>query len=151
MIILSLADGTATLTDGDYSAATGTVTIPAWALDGVTTFTFTPSKDAVVEGDETVLVTAELEGIQVFPATVTIINSNHADLRISGPSAALAEGANATFTVTLSAAVAEEVRVAWFAVPNTATAADYSPDSGSVTFPAGSKAGGHADLHRLDN
>ena len=31
--------------------------------------------------------------------------------------------------------------VAWSAVPNTAVAADYSPGSGSVTFPAGSAAG----------
>ena len=49
-------------------------------------------------------VTAALESVQVFPATVTIINRSHADLSISGPSGAVAEGASATFTVTLSAA-----------------------------------------------
>ena len=31
--------------------------------------------------------------------------------------------------------------VAWLTRPNTAVAADYSPASGSVTFPAGSAAG----------
>ena len=138
---LSLADGTATLADGDYSAATGTLTIPAGQLYGISTFTFTPTKDAVVESDETVLLSAALGRVQIFPATITIINTSHADLSISGPSAAVAEGANATFTVKLSAAIAEELSVAWSATPNTAVAADYSPASGSVTFPSGSEAG----------
>ena len=141
VINLSLADGTATLADGDYSAATGTLTIPANQLYGITTFTFTPTNDAVVEGDETVKLTAALGRTQVFPATITIINTSRADLSISGPSGEVAEGANATFTVTLSAAVSEAVTVAWSAVPNTAVAADYTPGSGSVTFPAGSAAG----------
>ena len=141
VINLSLADGTATLAGGDYSAATGTVTIPAGQLYGTANFTFTPTNDAVVEGDETVLLNGALQGVNVSPATVTIINSSHADLSISGPSAAVAEGASATFTVTLSAAIAEEVSVAWSAAPNTAEAADYSPGSGSVTFAAGSAAG----------
>ena len=140
-INLSLADGTATLADGDYSAATGTLTIPAGQLYGISTFTFTPTKDAVVESDETVLLSAALGRVQIFPATVTIINSSHADLSLSGPSAAAAEGTNATFTVKLSAAIAEELSVSWSAMPNTAVAADYSPASGSVTFPADSAAG----------
>ena len=141
VISLSLADGTATLADGDYSAATGTVTIPDGKFYGITTFTFTPTNDNVVESDETVRVNGALEGVQVHPATVTIINASSADLSISGPSAAVEEGDNATFTVTLSAAIAEEVGVAWSANPNTALAADYAPSSGSVTFPAKSAAG----------
>ena len=140
-IDLSLGDGTATLADGDYSAATGTVTIPAGQLYGIGEITFTPTNDAVVEGDETVLVKSARGSTQIFPATVTIINTTHADLSISGPSAAVAEGSSATFTVTLSAAIAEELSVAWLARPNTAVAADYSPSSGSVSFPAGSAAG----------
>ena len=141
VINLSLADGTATLAGGDYSAATGTVTIPEGKLSGTADFTFTPTADAVVEGDETVLLNGTLADVTVLPATVTIINTSHADLSISGPSAAVAEGDDATFTVTLSAAVADAVTVAWSAVPNTAVAADYSPGSGTVTFAAGSAAG----------
>ena len=87
----------------------------------------------MVESDETVLLTAALEGIVVFPATVTIINTSHADLSLSGPSGEVAEGSNATFTVTLSAAIAEDLSVAWLARPNTAVAADYAASSGSVT------------------
>ena len=146
VINLSLADGTARLADGDYSAATGTVTILAGQLQGNSTLTFTPTNDAVVESDETVMVTGALKDIHVFPATVTIINTSHADLSLSGPSDEVAEGANATFTVTLSDAIAEEVSVAWSATPNTAAAADYSPASGSVTFAAGSAAGATEDI-----
>ena len=107
VINLSLADGTATLANGDYSAATGTVTILAGQLSGTSTFTFTPTNDAVVESDETVRLTGALEGVNVFPATVTLINTSHADLSLSGPSGEVAEGSNATFTVTLSAAISE--------------------------------------------
>ena len=139
----TLADGTATLAGGDYSAATGTLTIPAGQLSGTGTFTFTPTKDAVVESDETVLLNAVIPRNlgRAFPTTITIINTSYADLSLSGPSAAVAEGASATFTATLSAAISEELSVAWLARPNTAVAADYSPASGSVTFPAGSAAG----------
>ena len=59
VIHLSLADGTATLADGDYSAATGTLIIPTGQLHGTGTFTFTPTNDAIVESDETVLLSAE--------------------------------------------------------------------------------------------
>ena len=85
-INLSLGDGTARLADGDYSAATGTLTIPAGQLYGISTFTFTPTSDAVVERDETVFVNASLEGVNIFPATITIINRSSGNLSISGPS-----------------------------------------------------------------
>ena len=55
----------------------------------------------------------------------------------------MAEGSDATFTVTLSAAVSKEVTVAWTATGNTD---DYSPDSGTVTFAAGSAAGATEDI-----
>ena len=55
----------------------------------------------------------------------------------------MAEGSDATFTVTLSAAVSKEVTVAWTATGNTD---DYSPDSGTVTFAAGSAANATQDI-----
>ena len=142
-ISLSLADGTATLAGGDYTAATGTVTIPAGQLYGISNFTFTPTNDAVVESDETVLLTASLEGINVFPATVTIINTSHGDLSISGPASNVAEGSDATFVVTLSAGVSKAVSVAWSAPLSSdgAVATDLGTTSGTVTFAANSAAG----------
>ena len=142
VIDLSLADGTATLAGEDYSTATGTVTIPAGQLYGTGTFTFTPKPDSIVEPDETVLLQGSAKEFTVTPpATITIVDSTLADLSISGPSEEVEEGSSATFTVTLSAAIAADLSVNWFATPNTAVAADYSPISGSVTFPADSPAG----------
>ena len=143
VIDLSLADGTATLASDDYSAATGTVTIPAGQFYGTGTFTFTPKTDAIVEPDETVLLNGSTKDLTVTPATITIINSNEADLSIGGPSGQVAEGANATFTVTLSAKIAKEVTVAWSAPLSTdaAESADLGTTSGTVTFAANSAAG----------
>ena len=69
------------------------------------------------------------------------INVDPAVLSITGPSGSVDEGFNATFTVTLSKSVDADVTVAWSATAGTAGPSDYSPDSGRVTFPAGSSAG----------
>ena len=55
----------------------------------------------------------------------------------------MSEGGNAVFTVTLSAAIAKEVQVAWSAPLGTdaAVGADLSATSGTVTFAANSSAG----------
>ena len=55
----------------------------------------------------------------------------------------MAEGSDATFTVTLSQPVAAEVQVAWSAPlkADTAEGADLGTTSGTVTFSAGSAAG----------
>ena len=63
-----------------------------------------------------------------------------AELSISGPSAAVSEGSNATFTVTLSAAVnSVQVQVAWSAPLSTdaAEGADLgTTTTGTVSFAA---------------
>ena len=104
----------------------------------------TPVNDEVVEGDETIVLQGASAGLDVTPATITITDDDTATLGITGPVGVVTEGDNAEFTVTLSRAVASQVVVAWSAgstatVP--ASADDYSPDSGSVIFPAGSAAG----------
>ena len=95
-------------------------------------------------------------GLTVTSATITLTDDDKstgdpgeeddvdsAELSISGPSGNVSEGSDATFTVALSAAVAKEVTVAWTATGNTD---DYSPDSGTVTFAAGSSAGATQDI-----
>ena len=144
VIDLSLADGTATLAGGDYATSTGTVTIPSGQFYGTGTFTFTPKSDSIVEPDETVLLNGSAKDYTVTPApTITIKDSTSAELSITGSASAVAEGSDASFTVTLSKAVAAEVRVAWSAPLGTdaAVAADLSATSGTVTFAAGSAAG----------
>ena len=104
----------------------------------------TPVNDVVVEGDETIKLQGAAAGMDVAPTTIAITDDDTATLGITGPAGVVAEGSNAEFTVTLSHAVASQVVVAWSAgstAQTPASADDYSPDSGSVIFPAGSAAG----------
>ena len=76
-------------------------------------------------------------------STTTPGDKDSAELSISGPASNVSEGGNAVFTVTLSAAIAKKVQVAWSAPLGTdaAEAADLGTTSGTVTFAANSVAG----------
>ena len=130
---------------GDYAVTTAlaSVTIPAGEASGSGTLTLTPVSDAVVEGDETVVVDGEVTGFTVSSATITLEDDDTATLSVSGPASAVSEGSDATFTVTLSHAVAADVTVAWSApgAGDDAVAADLGATSGTVTFTANSAAG----------
>ena len=109
----------------------------------------------MVEGDETIVIpgTTTVSGLSVTSATITLTDDDKsttptddkdsAELSISGPAANVSEGSDATFTVTLSAAVAAQVQVAWSAPLGTdaAGSADLDDTSGTVTFAANSAAG----------
>ena len=156
VVTLTLA-GTAGSSDYTVNTALGSITIPANETSATGTLELTPTDDAVVEGDETIIIsgtTTTQVGLNVTSATITLNDHNgtttgdpddkdSSELSIAGPSANVAEGSDATFTVTLSAAVSKEVTVAWTATGNTD---DYSPDSGTVTFAAGSAAGATEDI-----
>ncbi len=131
-----------TAVSSDYGVSSlASVSIPAGQASGSGTLTVTPTDDAVVEGDETIVVSGAVTGFTVSGATITLEDDDTAEVSISGPTGNVAEGSNATYTVTLSSAVAKQVKVAWSVTLGTAEAADFSPASGSVTFPAGSAAG----------
>ena len=139
VVTIGTLEGTATGgTGNDYTASTlASITIPANTESGTGTLTVTPIDDTVVEGDETIVVpgtTTTQVGLTVTSATITLTDDDKstgdpgeeddvdsAELSIAGPSANVAEGSDATFTVTLSAAVSKEVTVAWTATGNTAT------------------------------
>ena len=157
VVTLGTLAGSAT-EDTDYSATSlASITIPANSTSGTGTLTITPTDDSVVEGNETIIIsgtTAEAVGLSVSDATVTLTDDDEtttgdpndtdsAELSIRGPSANVSEGGNAVFTVTLSAAIAKDVTVAWSAPLGTdsATAADLGTTSGTVTFAADSAAG----------
>ena len=157
VVTIGTLSGTAT-EDTDYEATDlASITIPANTTIGTGSITITPTDDLVVEGDETITVpgtTTTQVGLTVDSATVTLTDDDKsttdipgdkdsAELSISGPSANVVEGSDATFTVTLSAGVSKEVTVAWSATGNTD---DYSPTSGTVTFAAGSAAGATQDV-----
>ena len=147
--------GTAGSSDYTVNTSLGSITIPANATSATGTLELTPTDDAIVEGDETIVIsgTTTVTGLTVSSATITLTDDDKstttptddkdsAELSISGPSANVVEGSDATFTVTLSAAVSKEVTVAWSAPLGTdaAEAADLSATSGTVTFPANSSA-----------
>ena len=141
----------------DYTAtALASVTIPANSDKGNATFKITPTDDSVVEGDETITIpgSTTVSGLSVTSATVTLTDDDKtttdapddkdsAVLSISGPASNVAEGSDASFTVTLSQAVAAQVQVAWSAPlsSDAAEGSDLSTTSGTVTFPANSAAG----------
>ena len=145
-------------TEKDYTATSlGNITISADSTSGTASFTVTPTDDQVVEGDETIVVpgsTTDEVGLTVTSATITLTDDNKttttptddvdsAEISISGPSANVAEGSDAEFEVTLSAAVAKQVQVAWSAPLGTdaAEGADLSATAGTVTIAAGSTTG----------
>ena len=129
VVTIGTLEGTATK-DTDYTATTlASITIPANSkTEGTGTLTITPTDDVVVEGDETIIIpgTTTVTGLTITSATVTLTDDDKstttptddkdtAELSISGPTANVAEGSDATFTVTLSQAVAAQVQVAWSA------------------------------------
>ena len=141
VVTIGTLSGTATK-DTDYSVATAlaSITIPANARSASGTIKIAPTDDSAVEGDETIIIpgTTTVSGLSVTSATVTLTDDNKttttptddkdsAEISISGPTSNVAEGSNASFTVTLSRAVSKQVQVAWTATGNTD---DYSPDSG---------------------
>ena len=116
-IQLSLG-GTATPgSTGDYTApSTASVTIPANQASGSGTLTLTILDDTEVEGDETITVGGNSGNLGIKSADITIHDDEATYLSITGPAAAVNEGASANFTVTLSKAVTQAVTVAWNAV-----------------------------------
>ncbi len=114
------------------------------ALFAATLPTSTPA-GADDEGDDTILASGSTTvGLDVSSSEITLTDhsqngeSDSAQISISGPTSPAAEGGNASFTLTLSHAVAAEVTVAWSAPSSddTAVAADLGNTSGSVTIPA---------------
>jgi len=135
------ADGTARAGafPGDYVAASGTLLFPP----GLTqqTISVAITGDTLTEFDETLgvqlsnAVNAVIGGAGV--ATVTFINDDP-EPTASINNVTVAEGAPATFTVTLSNPSSEAVSVDFFTVDGTATAPDdYTPTSGIVVFDPG--------------
>ena len=158
VVTISTLAGSATK-DTDYSVTTAlaSITIPANSTSGTGTLTITPTDDTVVEGDETIKIPGTTTvGLTVTSASVTLTDDDKtttgpeegddkdtAEISISEPTSNVAEGSDATFTVTLSAAIAKKVQVGWSAPLSTdaAVGADLSATSGTVTFPANSAAG----------
>ncbi|WP_440225776.1 IPTL-CTERM sorting domain-containing protein [Dokdonella sp. MW10] len=137
----STADGTATVADGDYITAAGTLTFAGTAGE-TQTLAVRINGDTRVEQDETFTVTlGSVSNPNATPggaATGTILNDDSAAVTIADVN--LAEGDTGTsvmtFTATLDAAVQGGFTVAYATADGTATTTDndYVAASGTLTF-----------------
>ena len=139
-LLVSSADGTATVADGDYSAVSETINFVGTGAESQT-FSFTPTGDTKLENDETLTLSmGSLSGVGsadiTDTATLTINNDDTAALTIADVSGNEDDGA-ITVTVTLDNAVQGGFTVDAATADGTATLADsdYSQVSGeTLTF-----------------
>ena len=129
-----------TAAQSDFTAGNGTLTFAAG--DTSETFTVATLEDSVDEVDETFTVTLSNASGATLPAdataTGTITDDDQAALAIADAGAD--EGDEITFTVTLDPVSSREVTVDWatsVASGDTAVQADFTADSGTLTFAAG--------------
>ena len=122
----------------DYTAASGTVTIPAGDISAVVSVLTLTDTDAT-ESDETFnLVLSSPTGAQLDDATGVGTIANVAESQISVADATAAEGTSLSFAVTLDKASTSVVSVDYATKDVTATAgADYSAVSGTLVFSPG--------------
>ncbi len=136
-------DVTAATADGDYAAASGTLTIPAGSTTAQITVNVTG--DTKVEGNETFMVDlSNSVGATISDSQGLGTINNDDSTSISIDDVAVAEG-NAgttafTFTVSLSNPSATDVTVDYTTTDGTSTTADtdYTATSGTLTISAGS-------------
>jgi uncharacterized repeat protein (TIGR01451 family) len=142
LIVHYSAAGTATA-GSDYQALLGAVTIPAGQASAM--IVVTPVDDAMVEGNETVVVTLSTDPAYTIgasaSATVTIADDDTptptVTISASDPSAAEAGLDSGAFTITRSGSTATSL-VVHFSVGGTATGGgDYTALTGVVTIPVG--------------
>ena len=142
----SLAVSVTVATSGDYGVTAGkrTVTIPS---SGSAKLTLSTTDDDADEADGSVTVTVGTgDGYTVGTASSATVSITDDDVPVL-PVVSLGEDLEApehgvfVFRVTLSAAVAHEVRVKWFALPGTAHYVDIEPISGTVWFLPGEREG----------
>ena len=131
---ISLAvSGTAASSDYSLSAE---LTLRAGASSA--TATVTATDDAIVEGDETVIVTAVHGGQSIGSATVTISDNDDATWTVSAQPAEIDEGESSTITVAVAngRTFASNQTIS-LAVSSTAASSDYSLSATELTLRAG--------------
>ncbi len=138
--------GTATAEDGDYAAASGTLTIGRGASTG--TISIATREDRVLDRGETLSVTllsaTSAGAVALGTATASATIADYSEVAISIDDTTVVEGETATFTVDLTGKVAADVTVGYAAIAGPAgttgaTTNDYTaPAAGaSLTVMAG--------------
>ena len=113
-------DGDSAVSDTDYAGVSAfDLTIKATESSGEGTFTLTPTNDALDEDDETLTVHATATGhakaadLTIPDATLTITDDDEPPALSIADAAAVTEGSDAEFTVTLTPASGRVVTVQW--------------------------------------
>jgi len=143
---VSSADGSATLVDNDYVALSATTLNFTGAANESLTFSLTPTSDAVIEPDETVLISQSNLGIDTAfdtasldisgTAAVTIINDDTALITVETLSNALEGGQNGQFRISTSNPLSSDTELSFSMSGSAAAGVDYASLGASITLPA---------------
>ena len=146
-VTVSVTGGTA-VSGTDYAAVSAfTVTIPDGQTSGTATLSFDPTGDGLAEGDETVILTGSVAGLDAGAATLTITDDETAPTAVMLSLSPNVVGENATMvTVTASlnnSPLATATTVTVSVTGGTAVSGtDYPPVSDfTVTIPDGQTSG----------
>lgn len=126
----------------DYTALTGSVTIPIGATSA--NITVTPLWDAVYDGDKTVVVTLSSSSLYTISspgaATVTIVDSDLPTVTIAPSASSISESGSVAgqYVVTHTGTTALALTVKYSVTGTAVSGVNYVALSGTVTIPAGS-------------
>ncbi len=133
-VVLTVAETSTATRDDDYTLGGTEITILAGAATGKDTVSLTAVDDSIDEEDETLLITATLDGSAVGDArTVTISDDDTRGVTLSKTALTVREGATASYTVALTSEPTTAVTVA-VTVP---AGSGLSVDRARLTFEAG--------------
>ena len=142
-VVSYTVSGTATNSGTDYTSLSGSVTIPANSTTATIDVTGIID-DALVEGDETVIVTLTgtddgLIGVDATAATVTLLDNDSATVSIAATTDANEAGSvDGLFTLTQTATAVSDTTIGYTVAGSATPGTDYTALSGTVTIPAGS-------------
>ena len=123
----------------DYTALSGTVTIPAGSLTA--TIDIQVIDDSIVEGTETVTMTItgtnNAVTVGTSQATMTILDDDRSEMDIITSTEAAEPGTNGLFTINMSNPVAEDTEVYYVLGGSALEKTDYKEMDDSITIPAG--------------
>ena len=133
-VSVSVTGDTASASDDFESVpATFTLTIPAGRASVEQTIGFTPTQDGIDEDDETVTVGGTTtSGLTVEAATLTILDDDTREVRVSAESLTVDEGSSRTYTVMLGSEPSGDVTV----TPSVTGDADVTLTPSALTFTA---------------
>ena len=136
-VTVTIAAGTAAVADYEVSATSTTVTIASGDMSGESAaLQVTPVNDAIVEGDETITVSATASGYTIDNVNLLIFDDDNDEILLSVSKDAVEEGDAEDITVTARFAGSPSVLTSATAVTVTLAAADSNGATPDTDFTA---------------